>query len=150
MLGEIESAGAATWTTITERPDDQGRMHACSAEDAFSAWLELESGATATVDTSFTSAVSLPPRIVVTGSDGAIDNTADARVVLRRVDGHREELEFTPPRGDPHEVAMTAWATEVCRAVAEGRQVSPSFRDGVACARVMDALRAEEPRPRTS
>ena len=42
---------------------------------------------------------------------------------------------------------MTAWATEVCRAVTEGRQVSPSFRDGVACARVMDALRAETPRP---
>ncbi len=148
LLGEIESAGGATWTTITERPDAQGRMHACSAEDAFNAWLELEGGARATIDTSFTSAVSLPPRIVVTGSEGAIDNTADARLVLRRVDGHREELEFSPPRGDPHEVAMTAWATEVCRAVTEGRQVSPSFRDGVACARVMDALRAETPRPR--
>ena len=101
LLGEIESAGGATWTTITERPDAQGRMHACSAEDAFNAWLELEGGARATIDTSFTSAVSLPPRIVVTGSEGAIDNTADARLVLRRVDGHREELEFPPLAATP-------------------------------------------------
>ena len=35
---------------------------------------------------------------------------------------------------------MTVWAHEIWRSVAEGRQVSPSFDDGVACARVMDAF----------
>jgi predicted dehydrogenase len=145
MMGEVSNAGARTWVTIPQRPDARGELQNCDAEDAFTAWVEFESGATASIDTSFTAPVSLPPRITVTGSEGAIENTADVRLVLQRVDGSREQFEFEPPPGDPHETAMTAWAFEIWRAVVEGRQVTPSFDDGVACARVMEQFRSAVP-----
>jgi predicted dehydrogenase len=142
MMGEVTSAAARTWVTISERPDKDGHPQSCDAEDAFSGWVEFESGATASIDTSFTAPVSLPPRITVTGSAGAIENTADVRLVLQRVDGTREQFDFDPPPGDPHGIAMTLWAQEVWRSVAEGRQIAPSFDDGVACVRVMEMFRA--------
>jgi predicted dehydrogenase len=142
LMGEVTAAGARRWVTIAERPDREGNLQSCDAEDAFSAWVEFASGATASIDTSFTAPVSLPPRITVTGSAGAIENTADVRVVLQRVDGTRAQFDFEPPPGDPHEIAMTGWAHEIWRAVATGHQVTPSFDDGVACARVMDQWRS--------
>jgi predicted dehydrogenase len=145
LMGEVTSAGARRWVTIPTRPDAEGHPRSCDAEDAFSAWVEFESGASASLDTSFTATVSLPQRITVTGSEGVIENTADVRVVLQRVDGSREQFDFDPPPGDPHATAMTSWAREVWRSVVDARQVTPSFDDGVACARVMDMLRSGEP-----
>jgi predicted dehydrogenase len=147
LLGEVSAAGAATWTTITERPDADGHLRRCDAEDSFVGWIELISGATATVDTSFTSGVPLAPRIVVTGSDGAIENIGDARLVLRRHDELREEIGFRTEDGDSHHAAMTAWAAAVRDAVMDGNQIAPSFADGVACMRVMDQWRARPPSP---
>jgi predicted dehydrogenase len=145
LMGEVSAAGARSWVTIPDRPDAEGKMQRCDAEDAFSGWLEFDSGATGSIDTSFTAPVGLPPRITVTGSEGALENTADVRIVLQRVDGIREQFDFEPPPGDPHETAMTAWAYEIWRAVAEGRQVTPSFDDGVACARVMEQFKSTTP-----
>ncbi len=145
LVGEVTKGGARTWVTIPERPDAEGTMQPCDAEDAFSAWAEFASGATASIDTSFTAPLSLPSRITVTGSEGAIENTADVRVVLQQVDGTRAQFDFEPPSGDPHATAMTGWAREIWRAVREGRQVTPSFDDGLACSRVMDLFRSGEP-----
>lgn len=145
LMGEVSTAGARSWVTIPDRPDAGGILQRCDAEDAFSGWLEFDSGATASIDTSFTASVGLPPRLTVTGSEGAIENTADVRVVLQRVDGTREQFDFEAPPGDPHETAMTAWAREIWRAVMEGRQVTPSLDDGVACARVMEQLKSTAP-----
>jgi predicted dehydrogenase len=152
LLGDVRAAGATTWITVNERPDNDGRLRHCDAEDAFVGWLELASGATATVDTSFTSGVQLAPRILVTGSDGAIENVGDARLVVRRRDQDRQEIDFRSGTGDSHHAAMTGWAAEVRDAVMEGRQIAPSFADGVACMRVMDQWRAVPPtsvRPET-
>ena len=145
LLGEVTRAGAATWVTVAERPDAEGTPHRCDAEDAFTGWMELESGVTASVDTTFTAGVPTPPRIVVTGSTGVIENVGDARVVLRRHDGTREELEFPRPSGDSHGAAMEAWAAAVAAAVAAGDPIAPSFADGVACMRVMEQWRAAPP-----
>jgi predicted dehydrogenase len=145
LLGDVSRAGAATWITVAERPDGDGTPRHCDAEDAFCGWMELESGATASVDSSFTAAVALPPRIVLTGSDGAIENVGDARLVLRRADGTREELDFPGPPGDSHGVAMEAWAAAIRDAVTGGDPIAPSFADGVACMRVMEQWRAVPP-----
>jgi predicted dehydrogenase len=145
LLGEVTTGGARTWVTIPERPDAEGVLHTCDAEDAFSAWAEFASGATAAIDTSFAAPISLPPRITITGSAGTIENTADVRVILQRVDGTRAQFDFEPPLGDPHETAMTSWARAIWRSVIEGRQVTPSFDDGLACARVMELFRSKEP-----
>ncbi len=147
LLGEVSSAGAATWITVTARPDGAGELVRCDAEDAFTGWATLESGATATVDTSFTAGVTTPARIVVTGSAGAIENVGDVRVVLRRSGEKSRHFEFDRPEGDGHHQAMGAWAGVIRDAVTGGNQASPSFADGVACMRVMEQWRAHPPVP---
>ena len=147
LLGEVSRAGATTWINVTERPDAEGSPHRCDAEDSFTGWVELDSGATASVDTSFTAAVSLTPRIVITGAEGAIENVGDARVVLHKQDGTKEHFEFAPSAGDPHNVAMRAWTAAIRDAVTSGHQIQPSFADGLACMRVMEQWRALPPTP---
>lgn len=147
LLGDAADAGAASWITITERPDQDGALVACDAEDAFTGWIRLESGATATVDTSFAAGVTTPARIVVTGSEGALENVGDVRVTLRRPGDPPQQFDFDRPDGDGHNQAMVAWAVVVREAVMGGNQVTPSFADGVACMRVMEQWRAEPPVP---
>ncbi len=142
LLGDITRAGATTWINVTERPDAEGTMRQCDAEDAFAGWAELRSGATATVNSSFVAGVSVTPRIVVLGSEGSIENIGDARVVVRRSDGSADQLEFEPRAGDPHAAAMTAWAAAIRDSVLTGQPIGPSFADGLACMQVIEQWRA--------
>ena len=142
LLGEVTAAGARCRVTIAERPDRDGVLHRCDAEDAFTAWMTVEGGATVGIDTSFAAAASLPTHVVICGSEGTIDITNDKRIVLRRLDGTREEVELEGRTGDPHAGALGAWAHVIADAVASGRQVAPSFADGLACRRVLDAMLA--------
>ena len=142
LLGEITAAGARCTVTIGERPDRDGIVRACDAEDAFTAWMTVEGGATVGIDTSFAATVTLPTHVVICGSEGTLEVTNDRRVVVRRADGTKEEIELPARTGDPHAGALGAWAHAIADAVTEGRQITPSFHDGVACARVLDALRS--------
>jgi predicted dehydrogenase len=142
LLGEVTAAGARCRVTIAERPDRDGVMRRCDAEDAFTAWMSVEGGATVAIDTSFAGAATLPTHVVICGSEGTIDVTNDHRIVWRRIDGTREDIELEARTGDPHEGALRGWGAAVHDAVAEGRQIAPSFADGLACARVLDALRS--------
>ena len=150
LLGDVIRAGAVTWINVTERPDADGNLHPCDAEDAFNGWIELRSGATASVDASFTAGVSLTPRIVVTGTEGAIENIGDHRVAVRRRDGGSENLEFKPRSGDPHTEAMTAWTAAIRDAMSSGEPITPSFADGLACMQVMEQWRGAPPHPGVS
>jgi predicted dehydrogenase len=138
LLGEIVRSGATTWTNVTERPDADGVVHRCDAEDAFVGWAEVRSGASATIDSSCTAGAPVTPRIVVVGSEGAVENIGDRRVVVRRIDGSSETLEFEPQGGDAHGEAMVTWTAVIRDALLDGRPVGPSFADGLACMRVMD------------
>jgi predicted dehydrogenase len=136
-------ATARLRTDITERPDADGNLHPCTAEDGFTALLQTASGVSVTIDTTFSAVKSSPPRVVVLGSEGTLESIADGRVTLRNAEGTHEAFSFDPPREDPHLVPMRAWAEVVRDAVVEGTipHGEPTFADGVACARVMDALR---------
>lgn len=147
LLGDITDAGATTWTAVPERPDGDGTPVRCDAEDSFTGWIRLASGATATVDTTFAAGVTTPARIVVTGSEGALENVGDVRLVLRRPGEPPEQIDFDRPEGDGHNQAMVAWAGAVRKAVTAATQVTPSFADGVACMRVMEQWRAQPPVP---
>jgi predicted dehydrogenase len=142
LLGEITAAGARCTVTIRERPDRDGIVQTCDAEDAFTAWMTVEGGATVGIDTSFAATVTLPTHVVICGSEGTVEVTGDRRIVVRRSDRTMEEIELPPRSGDPHAGALGGWAHAVAEAVTEGRQITPSFADGLACARVMDALRS--------
>ncbi len=147
LLGDAVDAGAATWITIAERPDGDGNLVRCDAEDTFTGWIRLGSGATATVDTTFAAGITTPARIVLTGSEGALENVGDVRVVLRRPGEEPRHFDFDRPDGDGHNQAMVAWAGTVREAVTGGGQIAPSFADGVACMRIMERWRARPPQP---
>jgi predicted dehydrogenase len=140
LVGEVRGAGARCRITVPERPDRDGRSHPVDAEDAFTAWLDLESGASAVLDSSSSAAASVAHRIVIAGSDGVIEIVADARVVSRLADGTRDEFVPEETATDPHLVPMRAWAAKVRDAVREGEPLTPSFADGLACRRVLDRL----------
>jgi predicted dehydrogenase len=110
------------------------------AEDAFTAWLGFDSGATAVLDSSSSAAASVAHRIVVTGTQGVVEVVADAKVVWRRADRSRDEFVVEETAADPHLVPMRAWAQIVRDAVRDGAPLTPSFADGLACRRVLDRL----------
>ena len=139
-MGEVRDATARCRITIPERPDRDGRPHAVDAEDAFTAWLDFELGATAVLDSSSAAAASVAHRIVVTGTEGVVEVVADAKVVWRRADGTREEFVVDETAPDPHLVPMRAWAEIVRDAVRDDAPLTPSFVDGLACRRVLDRL----------
>ncbi len=141
-FGEIADAQGVTRTVVPERPDGDGVLRACDAEDAFSAWLRTESGVTIVVDSSFAAATSVAPRLVVSGREGVLECVADARIVLRREGESREEHERPRTDGDPHLVPMQRWAEVVRDAVEAGiaSEDVPTFVDGLAAARVLDAI----------
>lgn len=142
MLGEIVGAQGAPRTVVAQRPDADGVLRRCDAEDAFSAFLATDSGATVTIDSSFAAAMSVAPRIVVYGTDGVLECIGDARIVVRRPDKDDEVHDRPTGQGDPHLSPMRAWAEVVRDAVEEGIAPpdAPTFADGLACARVLDAL----------
>lgn len=143
-FGALTDAGARTQVTIAERPDRDGKQFECTAEDAFTAWMRTEGGATVTIDTSFVAPANVPTRITVLGSDGVLESVGDQRITLRTNEGSSEVFAFDAPAEDPHLVPMRAWAQVVRDAVRDGKvpDGEPTFTDGVECARVMDRLRA--------
>jgi predicted dehydrogenase len=144
LLGEVRDATGRCRVTIPERPDPDGRPCAVDAEDAFTAWLEFDSGSTAVLDSSSAAPVSIAHRIVVTGSEGVLEVVGDQKVAWRRADGTREEFSEvrSEAEGDPHLVPMRRWAELVRDAVRSGEPIVPSFADGLACRRVLDRLLA--------
>lgn len=145
LLGEVEDVHAVTSVVIAERPDADGLSRPCDAEDTFSAWMTA-GGASVAIDTSFAAPLTLPTRVTFLGADGVIEVVNDRHITERRPDGSREVVELSRTEGDVHGTAMNRWAEQVRDAVAAGRQIEPSFADGVACARVLDGLRASAPR----
>jgi predicted dehydrogenase len=142
-FGDLVDASARLRTDVPERPDAEGTLHRCTAEDGFTALLSTASGVSVTIDTSFVAVKNSPPRVVVLGSEGTLESIADGRIVLRNDEGTQDVFTFDPPREDPHLVPMRAWAEVVRDSVRNGEvpDGEATFADGVECARVMDALR---------
>ena len=142
-FGEVHHVTARCRTTIGERPDATGTARRCDAEDGFTALLTLADGVTVAIDSTFAAPVPMAPRLVVVGSDGVLECVADARVVVRAHDGGRREYAGAVD-GDPHVGPMRRWASVVRESVRDGIAPpgAPTFADGLACARVLDRLRA--------
>jgi predicted dehydrogenase len=141
LVGEIETVSGETRIDVAERPDADDVLHPSTAEDAFVARLRFVDGATALVDTAFAAPATLPPRITIFGTDGLIEAIGATEIRVRGSAADRD-IHFEPFDGDPHLPAMRPWAVTVRDAIAARRQIAPNFHDGVACAEVMDRLRA--------
>ncbi len=129
---------------IAERVDRGGEVRRCTAEDGLVAFLRTERGTTITLDSTFAAAASLPPRLLLLGDEATIECVADERVTLRRRLDERVEIPIATQAGtDRHQVPMRRWASVVRDAV-ENRSAPagvPTLVDGLACDRVLDALR---------
>ena len=142
-FGEVVDCGAELRTDITERPDADGVLRACTAEDAFVAWLRTDRGVSVTIDTTFVAPVNLPSRVTVIGSDGALELRSDHRITRTTAAGTEDVFTLDVTAADPHLIPMQRWAEVVRDAVSEG--VAPpdaaTLEDGVACAEIMNWLR---------
>jgi predicted dehydrogenase len=143
LFGEITSAAAVMQTLVPSRVDADGVSHACDAEDAVTAMLRTQGGVSAVIDVAIDSSVALPERTAVLGTSGML-TIEDNRVVRHAVDGpidvHEVDFAGTPALL----LSMQRWAQIVCDAIRTGvvPEGAPTFADGLACARVMDDLRA--------
>ena len=142
---EVTAAQALLRIDITERPDDHGDLHACTAEDGFTAALELSNGASVAIDSGFAAAANVAPRFTVFGSEAVAELVGESRLSIRRADGTRRVIELPTDDGaDGHLAPMRAFAGVVRDAVVSGEVPAsvPTFADGRACDAVLDQLRA--------
>lgn len=144
LFGEVDEASAHRRTEIIQRRDRDkasDKVHPCTAEDAFTARFRMQSGVTVAFDSAFAASVNLPERIVVFGDKGALVVNGGKELQLLRPGQADERFAFREGESDPHKPGITHWVAQICAAVAEGRQLTPDFRDGLAAAEVMDKLR---------
>ncbi|BBZ15421.1 Gfo/Idh/MocA family protein [Mycobacterium branderi] len=157
---EVAKCGGISRIDEPTRPDRDGVERTATAEDAYSAWFVMANGCTAVQDTAYAAAAPMPSRITLMGTAGAVELVGDVKLVVRRapdlsgvsaaerirrgvVAGEGDEVfDFPPPAGEAHEPALTPWFARVKEALRTGRQIAPSFDDGVAVAEAMDQLRA--------
>jgi predicted dehydrogenase len=144
-FGEIVDARGALQTAITERPDAEGNLRQCTADDGFTALLRSAGGVTSVIDSTFAAAVNMTPRMFAVGSEAVLEVIDDQRIIRHTTDGAEEV--FASDLGDGYERQlrenMQTYAALARDAVSTGEPGPdlPTFVDGLACVEVMDQLR---------
>jgi predicted dehydrogenase len=145
FAAEVTEVQALRRLDVRERPDEQGDLHTCTAEDGFSASLVLSNGASVAIDSGFAAVANLTPRFTVFGSNAIAELTGETRIAIRRADGSRETVDLADAdESDGHLAPMRRFAEVVRDAVTSGEipARAPTFSDGRACDAVLDQLRA--------
>ena len=146
-FGEVVTVDAQSRIDVSERPDEHGELHPCTAEDGLTATLRLEGGVSVAIDSSFAATAPVVPRLTVVGAESVCEVIGDTRVIVRHGDGRKEDLTPKPAPGaasDRHDDPMRRFAEVVRDAVTSGEIPPgvPTFADGYACDVVLDELRA--------
>ncbi len=141
LFGEVVDVRSRPRTDIGVRPDRNGVLHPCTAEDGLTAWLELDGGVTVSIDSSFAAPATITPRLTVVGSEGVVELVGDQRLTLRRSDGSEARDEFAMG-ADHHTTPMVRLAAAVA-AIGETGNTGDlaTFADGRACDAILDRLR---------
>jgi hypothetical protein len=157
---EVADCGGVFRIESRMLPDGAGGQIASTAEDAFAAWFVMQNGCTASVDTAFSACVPMPRRMIVMGSEAALELVGETKLTLRRapaedrsisrverlrrsqVDAEVELImQLPPPAGEPHRPMLIPWLAKVKEALSGRRQISPSFDDGVAISEALQKLK---------
>ena len=101
---------------MAERPDAQGQLQRCDADDGFVASLQTATGVTAVIDCSLETPVSTPERTAVFGSTGMLE-LDDSGIVRRTAAGDVETYEVDMQGKVALVVSMERWAALACDAV---------------------------------
>ena len=141
-FGEVVEASGQLRTAVAERPDADGKLQPCTADDGFVAALRSERGVTTVIDSSSASPVNVPPTLVVVGSRGVLESIADRRIMLHDETGSKEV--FAAEGGNALFQAQCEWVGVIRDAVRGGGVPAgaPTFADGLAWNEVHDRLRA--------
>jgi len=142
-FGEVALASGQLRTAVAERPDADGKLHHCTADDGFVATLRSERGVTTVIDSSSAAPVTVTPTLVVVGSQGVLESVADSRIVLHSEAGSKEV--FAAEAGvNPIFQSQREWAGVIRDAVRDGAAPAgaPTFADGLAWNEVQGRLRA--------
>jgi len=113
-----------------------------TVDDGFQLRLRCASGALASISSSSFPRHSPGQRIECYGTEGSARILDDRELEVARSDGRWERVALEAPApGDAHPSRgpLGAWAREVIAAIRAGKQVAPSFEDGVRCQAVVDA-----------
>jgi len=141
FFGEIVDSAAVLRVARRERPDADGQLHECDADDGFVASLQTASGVTAVIDCSLETPVSTPEHMAVFGEAGMLE-LDDSGIVLRTAAGDVETYEVDLQGKVSLILSMERWASQICDAVRTGvvEPGWPTFEDGLACSVVMDQM----------
>ena len=141
LFGEVTEAVAVMRTLVPERPDADGVLHKCDAEDGFVASLRTETGVTAVIDCALESSVSTPEQ---TRRLRRHRHARDRRCGHRAAHGRRRGRDVRGRHGGQDEPGRLHGALGLRRLrrrpQRRGRARSPTFADGLACAVVMDRM----------
>jgi len=142
-FGEIVDASGQLRTAVTERPDADGKVRRCTADDGFVATLRSDAGVTTVIDSSSAAPVSVTPTMVVVGSTGALESVGDNRIVLHTEAGSEEVFAAQAGRNALFQ-AQQEWAGVIRDAVRDSAAPpgAPTFADGLAWNEVLDRIRA--------
>jgi predicted dehydrogenase len=153
-FGEIVDASGYLRTAIRERPDSQGTLHPCTADDGFTALLRSASGVTSMIESTFAAAANVTPTILVVGDEAVLELIADQRIICHTDAGRHEE--FAIDIGGNEKLYyenqllynMRTFAAAVRDAVRAGEVRTGetgtdlgTFADALACVEVLDRLR---------
>ena len=146
---EVEVVASETRTDIRTRPDHEGVMHECTAEDGLQAVLRLSTGADVIFDSSFAARATTPHRMAIEGRDVRAELIDDAALLFAPLDGDPERIDIGGDRErDSHLAPMRRWA-EVIRDAVHTRAIppdAPTFTDGRVCDEVLLQLRVAKRR----
>jgi predicted dehydrogenase len=148
-FGEVTDASGYVRTVIGERPDAEGTLHRCTADDGFTALLRSAGGVTAMIESTFAAAANLTPRIVIGGDEAVLELISEQRII-RYTDAGQDEV-FSVDIGGSENLYyedqllynMRAFAG-VVRDVMRGGEPAPdlgTFADGLACVELLDRVR---------
>jgi len=139
---EVIDCGGLVRTELPIRLDLQGNEHPSNAEDAFTIWFRLASGATAMLDTAWGAAGRAEPHFALFASQGSAQlDMSESRLTVRKAGKADEVYNFTLGN-DPHEPMMSNWLTAVTASIRSSRPIAPSFDDGVAMVEALDQMHA--------
>ena len=141
LFGEIVDAAAVLRVARRERPDADGQLHQCDADDGFVASLQTASGVTGVIDCSLETPVSTPEHMAVFGDAGVLE-LDDNGIALHTATGNVETHEVDLEGKVSLILSMERWAARICDAVRTGMVEPgwPTFEDGLACSVVMDQM----------
>ena len=143
---EVAQCGGVLRTDVASHSDEAGNPVPATAEDAYSLWFTTESGVSASLDVAFSLPVAQPQRMQFIGSEGLIELIDNNILTLHRGGAAPERFDLSPPAGERVWPALRGWIEAVGSAIASGQQITPNFNDGLAAAKVMDAIRAKAQR----